>query len=163
MIPASPNWFSVITMTRTSVFTAGKFYISVEWWWEEVLWSTEWGINWRGKSQSKLIGRQTKMHYQLLAMRESPCRGNRIETKGSQMVIVRGRRLETKPAVIPQHTSRCPAISYAYPPGPGQACAMWVYEDRKEHTFSFKTVQEIPAESFFLWMSSPCRHGWELR
>lgn len=83
-------------------------------------------------------------------MRENPWRGNGIETRGSQMVIVRGRRMETKPAVIPQHTSHCPAMSYAYPLGPGQACAMRVFEDSKEHTFSFKTVQEIATESFFL-------------
>lgn len=56
--------------------------------------------------------------------------------------------METKPAVIPQYTSHCPAISYAYPLGPGQACVMRVYEDRKEHTFSFITVQEIATESF---------------
>ena len=56
--------------------------------------------------------------------------------------------METKPAVIPQHTSHCPAISYAYPLGSGQACAVRVYEDRKEHTFSFKMLRKLQQRAF---------------
>lgn len=65
-----------------------------------------------------------------------------METGGGQMVTLRSRQLETKPAVIPHATHHAiPAISRAYPLGPGQVSARRAYEGRKEQNFSPKTVQ----------------------
>lgn len=65
-----------------------------------------------------------------------------MEIRGGQMVMFRGRGLETKPAVIPlttQHT--IPAVSYVYPLAPGQAYATGVYGGTKGHNFNFQTIQ----------------------
>lgn len=64
-----------------------------------------------------------------------------MERGGGQRVTLRSRQLETKPTVIPQATHHAiPAISRAYPLGPGQASAGRVDEGRKEQNFSSKTV-----------------------
>lgn len=73
-----------------------------------------------------------------------------METGGGQMVTLRGRQLETKPAVIPHATHHAvPAISHASPLGLGRLLPGKFLKVEKGKILVLRLFSRIATESSF--------------